>query len=399
MNVNGKIWDFLDRADKEGWGVVSLRGARRSGKTYTIMQYGLNTLFDDGAIFSVASMTAEQSRKGAYADAKTIIRSNPSWLPYYTIHSAPREILCNINRGERYGEMQFASYQDPETAKGIACDYAFLNEANKFTLQQYIDLSANVRKLAILDFNPMNRFWVDDVVPPEHELKVTYKDNIKHLTQKQIEWFEQLEYNAHRNGATQMDIYLYMVYCLGEYCELIGSIFTPNNIRICKRADLPATFDRVVVFSDPSARMGADYHATVMAGLSIANKKIYILDTDSRNIGTDYEMVMLLKEWTPRYDRIAPYIETNGAIGEQFYQYCRKSNIAAIPFNSKANKIDRILSNYQTICESVEFVDSDHLLPFLEQIYTFDGYEKKCEHDDNIDAVNSAVTILKPYLR
>lgn len=394
LNFNRKILEQVRALRQKGVREIALQGGRRSGKTFFVCQAMINKTYK-GDIVNMAAMTGEQGRLGAYSDCKTIIAGSPSIEPDMRILSTPREIQ-NATYG---GRMFFNSYQDPERAKGIACDHLYINEANNFTRQQYMDLAASVRQTIFIDYNPNIHFWVEEVFDPDCVIRTTWKDNAEYLTPLQLKYFEDLYKNAHRDGATAMDMYLYKVYYLGEYAELVGSIFTPANIQVCEQNDLPDHFDRIVLFSDPSARMNADYHASVMAGISVERGKIYILDTDSRNIGTDYEMAMMLKEWMCRYDGIAPYIETNGAIGEQFFQYCRRSNIQVLPFNSKSNKIERILSNYQTICQNVVFLNTDHLKPFLEQVYTFDGYEKKCEHDDNIDAVNSAVTLLKPYLR
>lgn len=397
MIVNAHIWDYLENGMKRGQSVFALRGGRRAGKTYTTCQFLLDRSFSVGDLNIFASMTQDQGSSGVYDDCKNIIGSNASWQPYFEILKSPREIHCLINRGGCHGKNVYRSYRDPETAKGGACDWAFINEANKFTLQQYYDIAANARCGVILDFNPNIKFWIDDIMPQQDELKVKWQWNKNHLTPAQLKWFQDIYDRAHRDGATAADWYYYKVYYEGEYCELQGSIFTPDNIRTCKPSEVPV-LDMVVIFSDPSACCGADYHATVMAGLSRADGKIYILDTDSRNIGTEYDRAMLLQSWVTKYDRIMIYVETNGAIGQQFYNYCMKSSLPVNPFNSRANKIDRIMSNYQTITDSVVFVENDHLEPYLQQVYAFDGYEKKVEHDDNIDAVNSAVTILKPYL-
>ena len=108
-------------------------------------------------------------------------------------------------------------------------------------------------------------------------------------------------------------------------------------------------------------------------------------------------MAMMLQAWSRRRDRVKVYIETNG-LGEGFFRYCRSFNMPIVPYCSNAKKERRIMDNYHTITSRLVFVETDHLQPYLEQVYTFAGEDGKCEHDDNIDAVNSAVTIFKPYI-
>ena len=392
-----QIWNFLRECEKRGANPIVLRGGRRASKTWTACQFLLLKMLQDGDTVIFASMTADQSSAGVYEDCKNIIVGEAGFAQRFEILKSPRRITCTTAAGMRYGKGVFRSYKDPETAKGGACDWVFINEANKFTLQQYNDLAANARKGVICDFNPNTHFWIEDIAKPENELLVRWQWNKANLTAAQLQWFEDIYERAHRDGATAADLYYYKVYYLGEYAELQGDIFTPNNIRICKPDEVPNDLDMCIIFSDPSARVGNDYHATVMAAFCKRLSMIYILDTDSRNIGDDYEMAMMLQAWSRRRDRVKVYIETNG-LGEGFFRYCRSFNMPIMPYCSNAKKERRIMDNYHTITSRVVFVETDHLQPYLEQVYTFAGEDGKCEHDDNIDAVNSAVTIFKPYI-
>jgi hypothetical protein len=53
---------------------------------------------------------------------------------------------------------------------------------------------------------------------------------------------------------------------------------------------------------------------------------------------------------------------------------------------SRGNKYERIVANYENIVSRLRFVESEGLDAYLQQVYDF---SKKCEHDDNIDAVSS----------
>ena len=55
-------------------------------------------------------------------------------------------------------------------------------------------------------------------------------------------------------------------------------------------------------------------------------------------------------------------------------------------WTSRTNKFERIIANYMNITKKVFFLENGANLSFLEQVYEF---SEKCEHDDNIDSVNS----------
>lgn len=360
-------------------------GGRRSGKTFFICQFLLNEC-GKGDIINMAAMTAEQGRLGAYSDCKTIINGTPNADKYFEVLSSPREI-----RAKSGGRMFFNSYQNPETAKGVACDWLYVNEANNFTKQQYTDLLASVRKGVIVDYNPNIQFWVDDVFPADHVLHSTWMDN-PFLTPLQLQYFEDLKKAAEKPNASPVDIRNYNVYYLGQYSELRGKIFSPDNLHFCDTA--PADLYDFAVFCDPSALRGADWFACVLSAKCKTDGKVYIVDVFSTNQGSREMVCHKLREWCGMYDRVRVYIETNGIIGLDFYDFAYNSGLPVEAWYSKGNKFERIVGNYQNITDGMVFVESPALTEFMAQVYEFDT---KCEHDDNIDAVNSSYNLQKYY--
>ena len=289
--------------------------------------------------------------------------------------------------------MEFASFDDPETAKGSACDWVFMNEANKFTKQQYLDLAANSRKGVVIDYNPNQHFWIEDELRDDEILKCSWQDNIKHLTPAQIAWFEKLKANALREGATAADWYYYSVYYLNEYSELAGDIFTPAVIRKCKPDEVPlAELRNPVVFGDPSSLCGNDYFSLTLSAVG-PDGTIYILDADSVNSGAKAERCTAIERMQQRLDGVRVYIESNG-IGKYFIEYARGENQFEQPprpltvegWRSIDGKFDRILAQYETIRDRVVFVEQPRLAEYLKQVYEF---ARKCPHDDNIDNIAS----------
>ena len=398
ISMNGKIVRYLETRAP----LMALQGARRAGKTYTVMQWLLLNMYNDGDVVQVASMTSEQGRRGAYEDAQTILRSWSTFGDCFQTWKTPRRIECartNTPSG-RAGVMEFASYDDPERAKGSACDWVFINEANKFTLQQYLDLAANARKGVICDYNPNNHFWIDEQLPPEKVLLCSWQDNRAHLTPAQLAWFEKLKVNALREGATAADWYYYSVYYLNEYSELAGDIFTPAIIRKCKPEDVPySTLKNFVVFGDPSALCGGDYFPLTLSAVGV-DGTIYILDADSTNEGGKAERCKTIERMMQRGDGVRVFIESNGYIGQKFIDYARGEDpnekppraLAVEGWCSRGDKFERILAEYETISSRVVFVEQPLLTDYLRQVYEF---ARKCEHDDNIDNVASVCRLHK----
>lgn len=391
IHMNKKITGYLN----SGRSVMAIQGARRASKTYTIMQWLLLNAYNNGDVCLVVSMTAEQGRTGAYEDAQTILRSWGAFGDLFEIGKSPRRILCKRTntRSGRQGVLEFTAYDDPERGKGIACDWVFLNEANKFSRQQYLDAAANARKGVVCDFNPNKHFWIEDELKDEDILKVSWQDN-KYLTEAQLKWFAKLKENAERTNATATDRYFYDVYYCNKYSDLAGDIFTPAVISKCKPDEVPLSELRnPVVFGDPSELCGNDYFSLTLSAIA-PDGTIYILDADSVNSGAKAERCKAIERMAGRLDGVRVYIESNGIIGAQFIEYARGENPHEKPprvlsvegWCSKGDKFDRILAQYETIRDRVVFVEQPRLNEYLAQVYDF---ARKCEHDDNIDNIAS----------
>ena len=356
-------------------------GGRRSGKTYFILQFLLSRVYL-GEVVSVATMTDAQGRLGAYQDAKDIV--NGSMLkPYCEIYKSPQEIHSMTG-----GRMFFKSYQESETAKGIACDWLYINEGNNFTEQQYIDLSASVRKGTLVDRNPNSECWTER--NGFSLIHSTWRDNYNNLTEQQRAWFEQLKAKAESADATQADVAFYKMYYLGEYAEITGSIFTPANIRR-EHVDLQGLFG-YFIYADPSAMCGSDYFAMVLA--AFRDGIMYIVDVWSRNVGSRADVAEQMQAWCERYDVKYLFVEGNGLTGKAYIEEQRASFPRMKPYTNTENKHGRILGNYEAICSKVVFNEgAPGMADFLAQVYEYEGKNSAKTHDDNIDAVNSAYEI------
>lgn len=362
---------------KSGVRKFDFLGGRRSGKTWFILEYLLAECLR-GRIINVATMTNEQGRLGAYADAKAIIDLYPGLRNALRVYSSPREI-----RSIRGGQMFFNVYPDPERAKGIACDWLYINEANNFTERQYIDLSASVRLGTFADRNPNAECWTErNGFALIHS---TWLDNRENLTPEQVAWFDNLKAKAESPNATEADRALYRMYYLGEYADIQGDIFTPGNIR---RGEIPAELAHPVAYCDPSALWGNDYFACVLSG--VYGNTVYVMDAHSTNTGTRDDIVLVLKRWAERYKDLLIVIETNGYIGQEFYRYIQNVFPRLTYVNQSRNKFERIMANYENITGRMVFAPTPEIDAYLQQVYTFG---KTCDHDDNIDAIDTTFSV------
>lgn len=383
-NYNRRLYAKYKPVADSGCRRFDFLGGRRSGKSYLIEQILLGRMLR-GEVVNVATMTSEQGRLGVYSDVCDIINGSPSMQPYVEVLKSPRQVNCKRSGGRMF----FNTYPDPERAKGIACDWLYVNEANNFTARQYIDLSASVRRGVFADRNPNSKCWTED-----YEFALihsTWMDN-EYLTDEQRAWFARLKEKAESPDATPTDIALYKMYYLGEYAEVRGEIFTPSNIR--RTSILPAGLRHVYIFCDPSALRGNDYFACVLAATD--GQTMYVLDTMSINNGgmaARVEIVRTLRGWLREWDVEQLYIETNGEIGISFFEFAENSGLPVEGWYSYGGKkYARIMQNYVGLTEQVVFFNNERTDGFLLQVYEFG---ESCKHDDNIDAVNSAYMAYK----
>ena len=358
-------------------------GGRRSGKTYFILQR-LLWFVRQGHVVSVATMTDTQGRLGAYQDAKDIIAASPSLSPLLTIKENVREIVNKYNGGRMF----FKSYQTSERAKGIACDYLYINEANNFTEQQYTDLAMSVRKSIFADRNPNTQCWTErNGFALIHS---TWQDNRENLAPAQIEEFEKLKRKAESPNATSADVAFYRMYYLGEYAEIYGDIFTPANI-IREKIDPKRLFNYAIV-ADPSGLTGADYFASVCVATDGA--RLYIVDALSINESELPQEVAASnwEEWWRQYGCEMVFVESNG-VGAEFVRYARSKEWGIKPYTARGNKHKRILDNYNHLTSRVVWNEGEQIDSYLAQVYAYCGKDAEGVHDDNIDCANSAFDI------
>lgn len=123
-------------------------------------------------------------------------------------------------------------------ALGARRDVLYINEANRISWDTFSQLEVRTREKIILDFNPVNEFWVHtELLKSKRKdvafLKTTYRDNeaLDEATVKAIE--------MHKGNGTSN---WWRVYGLGEIGSLEGNVYegweradkVPDNARLVR---------------------------------------------------------------------------------------------------------------------------------------------------------------------
>ena len=173
--------------------------------------------------------------------------------------------------------------------------------------------------------------------------------------------------------------------CEGIFAEITGEIFTTENIHFTSVK--PIGLHNYIIFADPSNAKGGDNFALTLTATDMSGN-VYLIDSISRNKIEKVLLAEKIKEWQRDYPVIRTFIETNGQIGLKFYNDCVSSQIPVDSWNSRADKFERIMANFDVLTQKLFIIDTPQNREYANQIYIF---KIDCERDDNIDCLNNAI--------
>lgn len=394
IQIIEKFADFFNDTKNEP--IVILQGSRRSGKTYQILiDLGLTFNLNKNKIIQIFSERPEQRESGLFKDFNDI------WNGFnYEQHSS-RTPLINKKSGSLIKFINIPNNVSAfDYAKNIGkSNIRYLNECNVFDKKTVENLIISNTEKMYLDFNPTAEFWIDDYITKKNFLKTTWKDN-PFLTEVQKDVFKSWTKLGKAAEVGSYNYWRWQVLCEGNYCELVGSIFTTENIHFAQLSEKEISeLEHLIIFGDPSKATGYDYFAMTLTGI-YQNGKMILIDSFSANKLHRKLIADQIKTWQKQYDIERTFIETNGEIGKGFYNDCINNEIPVNGWYSRNNKFERIMANYETIDNKVLIQDNSNNRKFAKQIYQFrqDG-EKKNIHDDNIDCLNNAIIAYKSIYR
>lgn len=376
-----KYRDFFRETKNEP--VVIIQGSKRSGKTFSILQHeGLKFFGNNNIKIQCFSDSPKQQNFGLMSDFQNIF--NP------VLSKTKRNATQKLFKYQ-HNELAFINVAGNVRADDIvnslgACNDRYVNECNTWNKSAIEKLMINNTGQMYFDFNPYRDFWISELITDKNFLKTTWRDN-PFLSLSQIKLFLQWTEEGQKAEFGSYKYWRWQVMCEGNFCEMLGKVFTPENMHFCSKVPDSVNLHSYIIFADPSDAKGGDYFALTLTALG-DDGNVYLLDSFSSNMIGKVMIAEKIKEWQRYYPVAYTYIETNGAYGTKFYNDCITSQMEVSGWYSRKDKFERIMSNFDVITDKLYIVENENNSNFLQQIYTFDEY---CEHDDNIDCLNNAL--------
>lgn len=168
---------ILDGA-KKGTRTFVIQGGQGAGKTVGIcmllIQWFHKGYFRTASIFSAE---ASKLRETTVLDCQNII---DDWNAPFNIKQRPEKIVKDNTHF-----IEFKGVDAKGIGKGRRRDIIYINEADKLSFQEYVDITARAQ-LVIIDFNPDRRFWAHDLIEEGNFISLTFQDN-EFLKKKELQ--------------------------------------------------------------------------------------------------------------------------------------------------------------------------------------------------------------------
>ena len=213
---------FDDNLNATGEIVVN-RGGTRSSKTYSLIQLFIYKLVTEpNKRMLITRKTFPALRNSVYRDLIEYIKENGVY--YLGVHNKSEHTFTYKPTGST---IIFASIDDSQKFRGAEWNYAWFNEANEFTFDDFNQVFMRLSRKRkdqnpnqiFLDFNPSDIFnWIKTELEDKKRCDVihsTFYDNT-YLTPETIKRIEWLKDN---------DESFWLIYGLGQYARISGLIY------------------------------------------------------------------------------------------------------------------------------------------------------------------------------
>ena len=167
--------------------IIALQGGTRSGKTYSALQFIIETAVQySGLTISIVRATLPALKATAMRDFFDIIQQEG----YYSEDNHNKtEASYTLNNNL----IEFVSLDQPQKVRGRKRHLLFCNEANEIDLESWKQLLFRTSGKVIIDYNPSDpEHWIYDEVLTRKDCSLivtTYKDN-PHLPQTLVDEIE-----------------------------------------------------------------------------------------------------------------------------------------------------------------------------------------------------------------
>ena len=173
LNLKGTV--VLQKNLNASTRIVVNQGGTRSSKTYSLAQLIiLKALQTKGKVYTICRKTLPALKGTAYRDFFNILEEHNLYNPDNHNKS---ELTYKLNGNE----IEFISVDMPQKIRGRKRNILWLNEANEFRFEDWVQLSLRTTENIYLDFNPSDPYsWIYDNVMNREDctfIKSTYLDN------------------------------------------------------------------------------------------------------------------------------------------------------------------------------------------------------------------------------
>jgi phage terminase large subunit len=199
-------------------------GGSSAGKTIAILMVLIDKAIKYPNIsISVVSENVPHLRRGAMRDFLKIMKGTNRFI------SQNWNISNSIYTFTNGSYIEFFGADNDGKLRGARRDILYVNEANGIDYESYLQLSIRTTGDIYLDYNPSNKFWVNNELSTDENvefLTLTYKDNeaLSNEIVKQLE-----SYRDKAKTSSYWDNWV-KVYLDGEIGSLEGTIYQDYKI-------------------------------------------------------------------------------------------------------------------------------------------------------------------------
>ena len=274
LNLKGTV--VLQKNLNANTRIVVNQGGTRSSKTYSLAQLIiLKALQEQGKVYTICRKTLPALKGTAYKDFFNILEEHNLYNPDKHNKS---ELTYKLNNNE----IEFISVDMPQKIRGRKRHILWLNEANEFRFEDWVQLSLRTTENIYLDFNPSDPYsWIYDKVMNREDctfIKSTYLDNpfLPDETIKEIERLKDLDSNY------------WKIYGLGDIAQPTETIF--RQFEICN--SVPNESELIAIGMD----FGYSNDPTAIVEVFKLNDNLYINELVYSKGLTNQDIAQRLRE-------------------------------------------------------------------------------------------------------
>ena len=293
------------------------QGGSRSSKTWSICQlFVLKCIQEKNLVITIARKTMPSLKTSVMRDFFDMLKSLGLYNPE-NHNRTDNTYKLNTNL------IEFVSMDQPQKKRGAKRDYMWLNEANEFSFEDFIQLSMRTSKQVFLDYNPSDDFhWIYERIIPRDDctfIKSTYKDNpfLEANLIKEIEYLKEVDENYWR------------IYGLGEKGQSSEKIY--NNWDIVET--IPSDYDELVYgldfgYNNPSS----------LSAIYIKDMEIWIDEIIYETRLTNSDLIRRMKEEIPENILVNKFFKCDSAEPQRIEEICQ-SGINAVACKKGKNSV------------------------------------------------------------